>query len=166
MSARRRFDPTVNYYAILDVPVDASQRDITRTYRQLMRRIHPDRVADPQARRAAEERAKDVNAAYAVLSKPALRRAYDRDARLTLMSGAVRHGYSGPTTRPRRQPTYTQWQATARRYPRPEDVETRRATFAGAIRQLFVTFIAAAIVLILLIVLGNLALSGLELLLS
>jgi molecular chaperone DnaJ len=62
------------YYETLGVSKDASQEDIKRAYRSLARKYHPDVSDDPDA----EEKFKDVNAAYEVLSDPEKRSMYDR----------------------------------------------------------------------------------------
>ena len=60
-------------YEILGVPRDASPEDIRKAYRQLAREHHPDVNADP----AAEERFKEVAAAYEILSDSQKRAQYD-----------------------------------------------------------------------------------------
>lgn len=107
---RRKFDPTVNYYEILDVPYSASRSEITQAYRHLMRYAHPDNHAREQDRAKAEERAKMLNAAYGVLGKPEVRREYDQLFRKQAVSDAVFQRYTGNTPgqhathRPRRRP--------------------------------------------------------------
>ena len=96
MSSRRRFDPTIDYYAILHVDPTATRDEITRSYRQLMRRTHPDRFTDPLEQQAAGERAREINAAYAILSRPEQRQDYDRAARDRLAAQAMRSRYSTP----------------------------------------------------------------------
>ena len=63
-----------DYYEILGVPRNASQEEIKRAFRRLARQYHPDVSDAPDA----EERFKEINEAYAVLSDPEKRAAYDR----------------------------------------------------------------------------------------
>ncbi|MCS7152820.1 MAG: J domain-containing protein [Bacteroidia bacterium] len=64
-----------DYYAILGVPRDASQEEIKKAYRRLARQYHPD--ANP-GNKAAEEKFKEIQEAYEVLSNPETRAKYDR----------------------------------------------------------------------------------------
>ncbi|ASI13518.1 molecular chaperone DnaJ [Candidatus Mancarchaeum acidiphilum] len=64
---------TKDYYSILGVSKNASQEDIKSAYRQLALKYHPDRNKDP----SAEEKFKEINEAYAVLSNPEKRKQYD-----------------------------------------------------------------------------------------
>lgn len=74
-------DPdSATLYELLGVPVSATSAEITRSYREAMKRFHPDRVR-PEHRAAAETMAKDLNRAYATLSNPVKRVAYDRTIR-------------------------------------------------------------------------------------
>jgi curved DNA-binding protein len=71
-----RFDmATRNHYLTLGVARDASEAEIRKAFRSLARRYHP----DVSGERDAEARMKEVNAAYAVLSDPGQRAAYDRE---------------------------------------------------------------------------------------
>jgi molecular chaperone DnaJ len=62
-----------DYYDVLGVPRDADAKAIKETFRALALKYHPDRNKEP----GAEERFKEIAAAYAVLSDPAKRREYD-----------------------------------------------------------------------------------------
>jgi len=61
-----------NYYAILEVSTDASLEEIKRSYRRLARLYHPD-----INKNSNDQRIKQLNEAYTVLSDPAKRNAYD-----------------------------------------------------------------------------------------
>jgi molecular chaperone DnaJ len=68
-----------DYYAVLGVAQNASAKDITKAYRKLARQYHPD--ANPN-NSAAEERFKEISAAYDVLGDEQRRREYDEVRRL------------------------------------------------------------------------------------
>src|ERR671911_2374918 len=61
-------------YQTLGVDRKASDDEIKKAYRKLARQYHPD---TNQGDKAAEERFKEVQAAYAILSDPEKRKAYD-----------------------------------------------------------------------------------------
>ncbi len=63
-----------DYYQTLGVPRDATQEDVKKAFRKLARKYHPDVSKEANA----EARMKDVNEAYAVLSDPEKRAAYDQ----------------------------------------------------------------------------------------
>lgn len=63
-----------DYYEILGVGRDASGSDLKAAFRRLARQYHPDVNNSPDA----EERFKEINEAYAVLSDADRRAAYDR----------------------------------------------------------------------------------------
>ena len=63
-----------DYYEVLDVPRTAGPDDIKKAFRRLARIYHPD-VAKGVA--GAEEKFKEINEAYDVLSTPDKRRKYD-----------------------------------------------------------------------------------------
>lgn len=62
-----------DYYTVLGVPRDADDQAIKRAFRKLAFEYHPDRNKEP----GAEDRFKDISEAYAVLSDPEKRAAFD-----------------------------------------------------------------------------------------
>ena len=64
--------PLNDYYAILEIPRNASLEQIKRSYRRLARLYHPD-----INKQAQDDRIKQLNEAYDVLGDLARRAAYD-----------------------------------------------------------------------------------------
>ena len=63
-----------DYYEILGVARNTDKEELKRAYRRLARKYHPDVNKEP----GAEERFKEINRAYEVLSEPEMRSRYDR----------------------------------------------------------------------------------------
>src|SRR5262245_25556082 len=73
-----------DYYAIIGVPETASAKEIKSAYRKLSRKFHPDANAgDP----AAEERFKEISAAYDVIGDEERRKEYDEVRRMGPVGG-------------------------------------------------------------------------------
>jgi len=68
-----------NYYEILGVDKNASADDLKSAYRKLAKKYHPDlyTTASDEEKKQAEERFKEINHAYDVLSDPQKKAAYD-----------------------------------------------------------------------------------------
>lgn len=81
-----------NHYRLLDVPFSASRKDITSAYRKQMREWHPDKFTGDDIAQA-EERAKQLNLAYSVLSDPKKREDYDKSIRLEALQGQIMEKY-------------------------------------------------------------------------
>lgn len=62
-----------DYYKILGVERNADEKTIKQAYRRLARKYHP----DVNKQKGAQERIKEINEAYAVLSDPEKRKRYD-----------------------------------------------------------------------------------------
>ncbi|KTC66421.1 DNA-binding protein DnaJ (plasmid) [Legionella adelaidensis] len=62
-----------DYYKIMGVNRDASEKDIKMAYRRLARKYHPDISKEPNA----EEKFKELGEAYEVLKDPEKRKTYD-----------------------------------------------------------------------------------------
>jgi molecular chaperone DnaJ len=73
-----------DYYEILGVSRNADKEDIKRAYRRLARKYHPDVNKED----GAEERFKEINRAYEVLSEPETRARYDRFGEAGVSSSA------------------------------------------------------------------------------
>jgi len=64
----------MNPYDVLEIPKDASDKDIKDAYKQLAKIWHPDKNKSPNA----EEKFKEINKAYNILIDPQLRQRYDQ----------------------------------------------------------------------------------------
>ena len=65
----------IDYYKILGLPKNASEKDIKKAYRKLARKYHPDLNPNDKV---AEKKFKEVNEANEVLSNPENRKKYDQ----------------------------------------------------------------------------------------
>ena len=77
-----------DYYEILGVSREASQEDIKKAFRKLALEYHPDRNSSDAG---AEERFKELNEAYSVISDSEKRSQYDRFGH----AGPAGHGFGG-----------------------------------------------------------------------
>jgi len=80
-----------DYYEVLGVPRNASDEDIKRVFRKLAKLYHPDCNREP----GAEDKFKEINEAYQVLSDPEKRSRYDRYGRVDVAEGFPDFGFGG-----------------------------------------------------------------------
>ncbi|HEU4792260.1 MAG TPA: J domain-containing protein [Nitrolancea sp.] len=151
-----KFDPTINYYQVLNVPPTATKAEITQAYRELIRHTHPDRVSDEAERKKAEERCKLLNAAHMVLTKPDLRREYDLSIRQTAVSDALFQRYTGNGAS---QPSPYASRST-RISPHMSRAQ-KRANRSAFFQLLLATFIFAVIIIVVIVV-GSLVAGGIH----
>lgn len=86
-----------DYYAVLGVSSTATHKEITKAYRQLARKLHPDANPDNPA---AEDRFKEITAAYDVVGDEEVRKKYDEARRIgpaAFMAGGAPGGPGGFT---------------------------------------------------------------------
>jgi molecular chaperone DnaJ len=82
-----------DYYDVLGLGHDATEEDIKKAYRKLARKYHPDLNKDHP--KEAEEKFKEVNEAYQVLSDPGKRSQYDQVGHDAYQQAAQGGGGSG-----------------------------------------------------------------------
>jgi DnaJ-class molecular chaperone len=143
----------LDYYKILGVSYQANPAEIKRAYRAAMKRSHPDRLA-PELRTEAEARARELNEAFRVLSKPEAKQRYDQQLKATMVQDQIMSHYSGGLGAPGAdQDIY----ARIREAKRAEEREQRRVSDRQAASSLFVVFVGFALIVLVLVVLGFVA---------
>ncbi len=78
------------YYEILNIPKNASEKEIKKAYRTLTKKYHPDISKE----KGAEEKFKDINEAYSVLSDSQKRAQYDQMGH-NVFTNASKGSYQG-----------------------------------------------------------------------
>lgn len=86
-----------DYYDLLGVEKTASENDIKKAYRKLAMKYHPDKYsnASEKEKKEAEEKFKEINEAYQVLSDPDKKSKYDRFGHAAFENGGAGAGGFG-----------------------------------------------------------------------
>src|SRR5262245_10399865 len=82
-----------DYYDVLEVSRGCGADDLKKAYRRLAVKYHPDK--NPEDRPAAEDRFKELNEAYQVLSDPERRAQYDRFGHAAFEQDGMGFGFPG-----------------------------------------------------------------------
>jgi molecular chaperone DnaJ len=65
-----------DYYEVMGLPKNCTEKELKKVYRKKAMELHPDRYQGPKE--DAEEKFKELNEAYSILSDPQKRQVYDR----------------------------------------------------------------------------------------
>ena len=86
-------------YKILGVPESASDEEVKKAYLKLARKYHPDNYHENPLADLAQEKMKEINAAYEEVQKSRGNRG-DRGAGSAASNGSYGQGYGGYTDQP------------------------------------------------------------------
>lgn len=84
----------MDYYDILQVKKTASQEEIKNSYKNLIKKYHPDIY--PGDKTFAEKKSKEINVAYEVLSNPQKRSDYDFEINNQYSDTTANYSYTPP----------------------------------------------------------------------
>ena len=127
-----------DHYSLLGVPFTATHTQITGAYRRAMKRVHPDRQR-PERRADFEDLARRLNAAYAILSDPIKRQAYDRTIRQQVIQDQIMSRYVGGFQ------TFDEPRGPSAAFLRREPTESERRERVAADRQAMMTLVLVAV---------------------
>jgi hypothetical protein len=139
----------VDFYQLLGIPYFASRADITRAYREAMKRVHPDRQ-QPADRAAAEERAKLLNRAFSTLSHAESRRTYDTSIKARAVQDQIMSQYFGGFGMPGSGDSFG---ADLRRTPTAAERRHRQRNDRNAMVSVVIVFAGATLAVVLLLLL-------------
>ncbi len=81
-----------DYYEVLGITKGADEKEIKRAYKRLAMKYHPDRT---KGDKASEEKFKEINEAYEILSDKEKRTAYDQYGHGAFQQGGFGGGHAG-----------------------------------------------------------------------
>src|SRR3954465_14724891 len=93
-----KIDASRNYYLDLGVPSNAEEREITKAFRQLALKYHPDR--NPGRESEAVTKFQQIQAAHEILCDPAQRLKYDNERKKYRGLNVPPYNTGSPRTRP------------------------------------------------------------------
>lgn len=141
----------LDYYKVLGVSYKATPADIKRAYRAAMKRSHPDKLA-PELRAEAETRARELNEAYRVLSRPDAKQRYDQQLKSSMVQSQIMSQYSGGLGTPGQdQDIY----ARIRDAKRIEQRKQQKQTDREATTSLLVVFVGFALIVLAILIVGS-----------
>jgi CheY-like chemotaxis protein len=116
-----------DYYAILEVPPTASQEAIREQYLFLIQAWHPDKFSKPSQKAKAEEKCKQINLAYDILSNARKRADYDRQLGGRASPHAAEGRHQPVAAQPPRKPAAeAPWRQTEAQKRAPADEQQAR----------------------------------------
>jgi curved DNA-binding protein CbpA len=87
----------IDYYKVLGVSKNATDKEIKKAYKKLARKYHPDLNPD---NKVAEEKFKKINEANEVLSNPENRKKYDKYCILSKSNRKISNKFEEPIRNP------------------------------------------------------------------
>ncbi|MBR1859513.1 MAG: molecular chaperone DnaJ [Selenomonadaceae bacterium] len=82
-----------DYYEVLGINKNATDDEVKKAYKKLAKKWHPD--LNPDNKKEAEEKMKEINEAYDILKDPKKRAQYDQFGHASFTGGGGAHGASG-----------------------------------------------------------------------
>lgn len=141
----------LDHYQLLGVSYEATPTEITRAYRAMMKRCHPDKLS-PELRSSAEEQCRILNGAYRTLSKPETKAQYDQQLKAVKVQEQIMSRY-GEGLGGAEKDIYS-W---IREMQQEEQRKLRRQSDRQATSSLLIVFAGFVLLVFFLFMLGNVA---------
>ena len=82
-----------DYYEVLGINKNATDDEVKKAYKKLAKKWHPD--LNPDNKKEAEDKMKEINEAYDIHKDPKKRAQYDQFGHASFTGGGGAHGASG-----------------------------------------------------------------------